>query len=163
MRPLISQTCFFEIIQSAVRWLLRSRDTDEQPNLQSEVSRPCASWRSWSSKFDSVYVNQGLRWRTDFFDLPKSSMNGDYRRQNPDNRTASAWRLAQAARLMGIRDQGLVVSVRLLAVPSWLIAESLNRSYESCKLCHDMITVGSLARRNFARLLRRKYICTQQS
>lgn len=38
------------------------------------------------SKFDSVYVNQGLRWRTDFFDLPKSSMNGDYRRQNPDKR-----------------------------------------------------------------------------
>jgi len=90
-------------------------------------------------------------------------MNGDYRRQNPDNRTASAWRLAQAARLMGTRDQGLVVSVRLLAVPSWLIAESLNRSYESCKLCHDMMTVGSLARGNFARLLRRKYICTQQS
>lgn len=90
-------------------------------------------------------------------------MNGDYRRQNADNRTASGWRLAQAARLMGIRDQGLVVSVRLLAVPSRLIAESLNRSYESCKLCHDMMTVGSPARGNFARLLRRKYICTQQS
>ena len=47
------------------------------------------------------------------------------RRQNADNRTASGWRLAQAARLMGIRGQGLVVSVRLLAVPSRLIAESL--------------------------------------
>ena len=80
-------------------------------------------------------------------------MNGDYRRQNPDKR--------KQARLMGTRDQGLVVSMRFL--PSRLIAESLNRSYESCRLCHDMMTVGSLARGNFARLLRRKYICTQQS
>jgi hypothetical protein len=67
----------FELVQSAVLLVVDALATLTHNRIfNPKCLVPARHGGHGDSKFDSVYVNQGLRWGTDFFDLPKSSMNG---------------------------------------------------------------------------------------